>query len=166
MEQVYDFGEALFSMNRRLESAHLAPPPPNTSAMVFPVRTRASREKSLCLSGVFSNTFSYKSRWVKTESNQNVTLFPWQLAKPQSASYQFGGAASGKNPTGTFEVKMPRAPAPHVQPLDCPGWTRSVLFMQEDQLFQSPNSSVLQHLFQLEGEVKQIQFERLKRSLR
>lgn len=39
-------------------TAHLAPPPPRTRAMLFPVRTRASREKSLCLSAVFSNTFS------------------------------------------------------------------------------------------------------------
>lgn len=43
------------------KSAHLAPPPPSTSAMLFPVRTRASREKSLCLSAVFSQTFSYTS---------------------------------------------------------------------------------------------------------
>lgn len=41
---------------------HLAPPPPRTRAMVLPVRTRANREKSLCRSALFSNTFSYISR--------------------------------------------------------------------------------------------------------
>lgn len=50
-----------------LDCAHLAPPPPSTSAMLFPVRTRASREKSLCLSAVFSNTFSYTSLCTNTE---------------------------------------------------------------------------------------------------
>jgi len=43
-------------------STHLAPPPPRTRAMVLPVRTRANREKSLCRSALFSNTFSYISR--------------------------------------------------------------------------------------------------------
>lgn len=57
-----------------LSSAHLAPPPPSTRAMLFPVRTRASREKSLCLSGVFSNTFSYKSRCVITGNIKHIML--------------------------------------------------------------------------------------------
>lgn len=41
-----------------ISSAHLAPPPPSTRAILFPVSSRASREKSLCLSAVFSKTFS------------------------------------------------------------------------------------------------------------
>lgn len=55
---------------------HLAPPPPRTRAMVLPVRTRAKREKSLCRSALFSNTFSYISRcgcdgqWVMVMDHQ------------------------------------------------------------------------------------------------
>lgn len=55
-----------------MKPAHLAPPPPSTRAMLFPVRTRASREKSLCLSGVFSNTFSYKSLCVITGNRKHL----------------------------------------------------------------------------------------------
>lgn len=42
---------------------HLAPPPPSTRAMVLPVSTRASREKSLCRSARLEKTFSYSSCW-------------------------------------------------------------------------------------------------------
>lgn len=66
------------------------------------------------------------------------------------ASYQLAGAASGENPAGTLEVQMPGAPAAHVEPLDRPGGSRSILFVQEDQLLQSPDRCVLQHLLQLE----------------
>lgn len=45
---------------------------------------------------------------------------------------------------------MPRAPAPHVEPLYGPGGSRPVLFVQKDQLLQGPNCRVLQHLLQLE----------------
>lgn len=67
------------------------------------------------------------------------------------ASYQFAGAASGEDPAGTLEVQMPGAPATHVKPLDSPRWARPILFVQEDQLLQSPNCCVLQHLLQLKG---------------
>lgn len=40
---------------------HRAPPPPSTSAMVFPVSTRARREKSECRSGGFWKSRSYIS---------------------------------------------------------------------------------------------------------
>lgn len=67
------------------------------------------------------------------------------------APYQFAGAASGEDPAGTLEVQMPGAPATHVEPLDRPGGAWPILFVQKDQLLQSPNCRVLQHLLQLEG---------------
>lgn len=42
---------------------HLAPPPPSTRAMVLPVSTLASLEKSLCRSARLEKTFSYSSCW-------------------------------------------------------------------------------------------------------
>lgn len=42
---------------------HRAPPPPSTRAMVFPVSTRARREKSECRSGGFWKSRSYISTW-------------------------------------------------------------------------------------------------------
>lgn len=42
----------------RWSRPHLAPPPPSTRAMVFPVSTRAKREKSLCRSARLEKTFS------------------------------------------------------------------------------------------------------------
>lgn len=63
--------------------------------------------------------------------------------------YQFAGAASGEDPARTLEVQMSRAPATHVKPLNCPGGTRPIFFVQYHQLFQSPDSCVFQHLLQL-----------------
>lgn len=60
-------------------AAHLAPPPPSTRAMLFPVRTRASREKSLCLSAVFSNTFSYTSLYLWKWKKQIYIVHPLVL---------------------------------------------------------------------------------------
>lgn len=67
------------------------------------------------------------------------------------ASYYFTLAAPGKDPAGTLEVQMTRAPASHVEPLNRPGGARPILSVQEDQLLQCPNCCVLQHLLQLEG---------------
>lgn len=46
---------------------------------------------------------------------------------------------------------MAGAPATHVEPLDRPGGSWPILFVEEDQLLQRPDRSVLQHLLQLEG---------------
>lgn len=44
---------------------------------------------------------------------------------------------------------MPGAPATHVEPLNRPRGSRPILSMQEDQLLQSTDCCVLQHLLQL-----------------
>ena len=105
---------------------HLAPPPPRTRAMVLPVRTRAKREKSLCRSALFSNTFSYISRcgwdgrWVmKTVADHQ--------GHPRGHTYQFGGATAGEDAPGTLDVEVARAPAAHVEPLNGAGRAGTIL---------------------------------------
>lgn len=49
---------------------------------------------------------------------------------------------------------MAGAPAAHVEPLDRPGGSWPILFVEEDQLLQCPDRCVLEHLLQLEGGAK------------
>ena len=56
---------------REHSGTYLAPPPPRTRAMAFPVRTRARREKSEWRSGGFWNTRSYISICRREEYNDH-----------------------------------------------------------------------------------------------
>lgn len=73
--------------------------------MVLPVRTRANREKSLCRSAFFSNTFSYISRcgwdgrWVTTTAVDH-------RGHAGGRTYQFGGATAGEDAPGTLDVEV------------------------------------------------------------
>lgn len=99
---------------------HLAPPPPRTRAMVLPVRTRANREKSLCRSALFSNTFSYISRCGRDGQWVTMTVVDHQ-GHPEGHTYQFGGATAGEDAPGTLDVEVARAPAAHVEPFNGAG---------------------------------------------
>lgn len=120
--------------------------------MVLPVRTRAKREKSLCRSAFFSNTFSYISRCGRDGRRVTMTTARHQ-SHPRwgghTRTYQFGGAAAGEDAPGTLDVEVARAPAAHVEPLDGAGRAGPILAVQENQLLQRPHRRVLQHLLQL-----------------
>lgn len=67
-----------------------------------------------------------------------------------SGTYQLGGAATGEDTSGTLDVQVARAPAPHVEPLNGAGRAGAILAVQEDQLLQRTHCRVLQHLLQLQ----------------
>lgn len=122
--------------------------------MVLPVSTRARREKSLCRSALFSNTFSYISRWgqgTRGDDGSRAQGTPGAGGgRTAVAPYQLGGAATGEDAPGTLDVQVARAPAPHVEPLDGAGRAGAVLAVQEDELLQRAHRRVLQHLLQLQ----------------
>lgn len=59
-----------------IKPQYLAPPPPNTRAMLFPVRILARREKSEWRSGHFSNTRWYNSLW---KPNTHTHKWKWSI---------------------------------------------------------------------------------------